>query len=368
MYQSPLVMYFHTWEMDPDQPRISAASLASRVRHYRNLSRVPDILRDYLREYRFTGIADHLGLPSVAPAPRDRTRLRSPTATRPPSIRVTTEDAAPRARPQPVTVVVPCYNEEGTLPYLANTLQSVEAEFSARYDLRFLFVDDCSTDGTWAALQRVFGKRANCSLLRHPRNRGVAAAICTGIAAAETEVVCSIDCDCTYDPHELARMIPLLEEDVDLVVASPYHPDGGVRNVPQWRLFLSRSASFLYRRILRQKLHTYTSCFRVYRRSTVAALELRHQGFLGVAEIVGRLDLTGGRIVEHPTTLEVRMLGRSKMKVARTVLGHLRLLFELLRLRLLGDRAPLGRGPAIVRVAPLLGMIPSPAEALLGLL
>lgn len=45
----------------------------------------------------------------------------------------------------------------------------------------------------------------------------------TGIKAATTEIVCSMDCDCTYDPHELINMIPLLTEDVDMVTASPYH-------------------------------------------------------------------------------------------------------------------------------------------------
>ena len=64
-------------------------------------------------------------------------------------------------------------------------------------------------------------------------------------------------------------MLPLMTGSVDLVTASPYHKDGGVRNVPGWRLFLSRGASFLYRRVLRSKLDTYTSCFRVYRRSSV---------------------------------------------------------------------------------------------------
>jgi hypothetical protein len=51
--------------------------------------------------------------------------------------------------------------------------------------------------------------------------------------------------------------------------------------------------------------------------------------FLGIAELVGRLSLVGGRILEHPTTLEVRMLGRSKMKTMRTVFGHIKLMGRL---------------------------------------
>jgi hypothetical protein len=99
--------------------------------------------------------------------------------------------------------------------------------------------------------------------------------------------------------------------------------------VPGWRLFLSKSVSKLYGVILHHRLATYTSCFRVYRRSAVETLTIREGGFLGIAEMLGRLDLSGGRIVEYPAVLEVRLLGRSKMKTVRTIFGHLRLLTRL---------------------------------------
>ncbi len=201
-------------------------------------------------------------------------------------------------------------------------------------------------------LRRHFGDRAGCTIVRHERNRGVAQAILTGARAARTEVVASIDCDCTYDPHELGRLLPLLGDGVDVVTGSPYHPLGGVRNVPRWRLALSKSASALYRVVLRQRLHTYTSCFRAYRRSALLGLEIRHGGFLGVAEMLARLDLDGRTVVEYPTTLNVRVLGRSKMRVARTIFGHLRLVAELVAERARGARrarpagAPAAGAPA----------------------
>jgi polysaccharide deacetylase family protein (PEP-CTERM system associated) len=333
-HEHPLVMYFHVWELDPDQPRIAAPALA-RLRHYRNLRAMPGRLEHYLARYRFRSIAEHLGvggerartsaapaasLPSTAPAPR----LSGGTPGR--------EAAA--GRRVPVSVVVPCFNEAAVLPYLANTLRSVKASLEDRYELTLILVDDGSTDGTATVLASLFGGRPDCVILRHPENRGVAAAILTGIEHARTEVVCSIDCDCTYDPHDLARMLPLLADGVDLVTASPYHRLGAVTNVPAWRLGLSRAASGLYRHVLRQKLATYTSCFRVYRRSAVVGLPVREGGFLGVAELLGLLDLRGGRIVECPAVLEARLLGRSKMKAARAVAGHLRLLARLLALRL----------------------------------
>jgi polysaccharide deacetylase family protein (PEP-CTERM system associated) len=339
---APFVMYFHTWELDPEQPQISAAPLHARLRHYRNIDRMPAMLRHYLGRYRFSGIAEYLGIDAAAapaaasmPAlvPRERPAVHlGEAAARVPAGRTPT-DARVRVRTA-ASVVIPCHNEATSLRYLANTLRGVEATLAAEYDTHFIFVDDGSTDDTWRALHDVFGGRPNATLVRHERNQGVAAAILTGVRAARTEVVCSMDCDCSYDPHELARMIPLLADGVDMVTASPYHPQGHVHNVPVWRLSLSKSLSAMYRVLLRTSLHTYTSCFRVYRRSAVLRVSVERGGFLGIAELLGRVLLAGGRVTEYPATLEVRIFGRSKMKLARTIVGHLGLLARLTALRL----------------------------------
>lgn len=329
---APLVLYFHTWEMDADQPRISAARATQRLRHYRNLELMPERLGWFLREVPFTSIAEYLGLDQRAPLrANEQSAVQAPA---PRAVAVTSRKPATR---QAVTVVVPCFNEELILPYLANTLRSVEGELAGSYDLRFIFVDDCSTDGTAASLERLFGTQGNCRILRLRANEGPAGAILRGVQAAETDIVCSIDCDCTYDPHRLAEMIPLLTSDVAMVTASPYHPRGAVRNVPTWRLALSKNLSRLYRLVLRNQLATYTSCFRVYRRDAMAGMTLDRTGFLGVTEMLCRLDLAGHRIVEFPTTLEVRMLGRSKLRILRIIGGHLVMIARLLLGRVSGS-------------------------------
>jgi dolichol-phosphate mannosyltransferase len=132
----------------------------------------------------------------------------------------------------------------------------------------------------------------------------------------------------------------MLRDEVDLVTASPYHPQGSVRNVPRWRLSLSKSASALYRVLSRQKIGTYTSCFRVYRRETALDLHIVEPGFLGIAEIISKIDLRGGNIAEYPTMLEARILGYSKMRTFRTILGHVQLLSRLAWLRLCGRLPP----------------------------
>lgn len=340
-HEAPFLLYFHVWELDPDQPRIEAAPLRERIRQYRHLKRMGDIVRYYLGKYRFTGIADYLGIPLEPTDATPSAGVLKETVTLRREQAAVDEESAAR---MPVTVVVPCFNEELILPYLSNTLLDVDSKLGRDYELRYLFVDDGSVDGTWNALHEVFGDRTDCSFQRHATNRGVARAILTGIRAAQTDVVCSIDCDCTYDPQQLGTLIPLLTDGVDMVTASPYHSEGVVKNVPGWRLFLSKSLSSVYRRVLHHKFATYTSCCRVYRRSSMTDLDVKEGGFLGVAEALGRLDLEGGTIVECPAVLEVRLLGRSKMKTVRTIFGHLRLLARLTAMRLAGPKAATVRG------------------------
>jgi len=328
---APFVMYFHVWEFDDKQPRINMGSSFARFRHYRNLGKTSWVIQDYLETYDFGTVAEYLSQPRQLATQAARQAM--PEVNSQASSQISPGPVAPRAPKTPVTIVVPFYNEEAVLKYFVNTLDGLEADLGRKYDLQFVFVDDGSTDNTLVRLRESFGQRHNCTIVRHSSNRGVAAAILTGIRQSQTEIVCSMDCDCTYDPRGLQQLIPALTDGVDMVTASPYHPKGAVLNVPPWRLSLSKAASFLYRRILHHKLHTYTSCFRVYRRSAVADLHIREGGFLGVAELLGRLDLRGSIIRECPATLEVRLLGTSKMKVARTVIGHLKLLAELFYLR-----------------------------------
>jgi len=354
---APFVMYFHTWELDPKQPQITAAPLLNRIRKYRNLHRVPEILRRYFQSHRFACIGDYLGL-LEPPAPRIAEEFARPIpvvlrADLAPTVQDELDDEnlapigiptwrEPRRTPsrrervdalrqvrERVTLVVPCCNEEHSLPYLANTLRSVREALARNYEIETIFVDDHSSDRTWQVLDELFAGRPDVVRIRHETNRGVAASILTGLRHATTEIVCSIDCDCSYDPHELANMIPLLRDDVALVTASPYHPKGRVHNVPSWRLLLSKTLSRIYRIVLRQPLHTYTSCFRVYRRSAMIGTQPERDGFLGIAELVGKLALSGAEIVEYPATLESRVLGHSKMKIAQTIVGHLGLITSL---------------------------------------
>lgn len=242
----------------------------------------------------------------------------------------------------PVTIVVPCFNEEEGLPHLAARLAEVAEAFGERHPLSFILVDDGSTDATWEVMQRHFGDDSRTTCLRHEANRGIAAASLTGIVTARDEAVAVIDSDCTYDPALILEMVPLLAPDVSVVTASPYHPEGRVAGVPRWRIFLSYGASRGYRFLFRNKIATYTSCFRLYRRSAVVALSVRNGGFIGVTEKLALLDRDGWRICEVPALLEMRRYGQSKLQIRRAIIEHLRLMAEIARARALRQWTPRG--------------------------
>ena len=66
--EAPFVLYFHVWELDPDQPRV-AAPMLQRVRQYRNLERMQGFVEDLLHRYDFRTAADYLGLTQASLVP-----------------------------------------------------------------------------------------------------------------------------------------------------------------------------------------------------------------------------------------------------------------------------------------------------------
>ena len=332
---APLVMYFHIWELDTDQPVITAANWIQRVRHYRNLSGMPARVQYFLERYPFTSIKKYLDLEDEA------------------IVRHSSEEIDGKLNPTgapesittgiPLNIVIPCYNEEASLAYLHNTLGKFIAASAGKLRPKFIFVDDGSSDTTSEKLSAYFGDRADCALYSHQENQGIAAAIITGFKHASADLIAVIDADCTFDPMQLIEMVPMMRDGVDIVAASPLHSRGAITNVPKWRLLLSQGAAFLYRLVLHHQLSSYTSCFRVYRRAAVTDLAVYNRGFCGVTEILARLDLSGYRIVECPALLNTRVLRQSKINLAKTITDHLRLAGRLAAARWL--KIPLPENP-----------------------
>lgn len=232
-------------------------------------------------------------------------------------------EAADRRLPA-LTVIVPCCNERAAVSRLHDRLDCLRQRLLGQWRLELLFVDDGSQDGTAEALRKQFADWPGLRIVGHLTNRGIAAAIMTGLRNSATEWVASLDADCSYDPLILAEMLQQVSPEVDLITASPYHP-AGMAPGAGWRIGLSRICSWMYRVISPAKLFTYTSCVRLYRRRRMLSLELDQAGFVGVAELLLELAEQGGEVREHPAELSVRREGASKLRIAPAVLSHLRL-------------------------------------------
>ena len=226
-----------------------------------------------------------------------------------------------------VSIVVPMKDEEGSLPVLGRELVELEGLLAERgHTLEAILVDDGSTDGTAAAARALCEAGPGRRLLRHERNRGFGAGLRTGVADTRGQVVVSYDADCAYPAGDVVRLLAEVENGADVATATPFAAGGEVR-VSAFRSFLSQSCSTIYRVALRGRargIRTFTCAFRAYRGDLVRGLAWRSDGFLAAAEILSLCLLRGARVVEVSSTLRKRFAGASKMKVARTALGHVR--------------------------------------------
>ncbi|MES1024411.1 glycosyltransferase [Gloeocapsa sp. BRSZ] len=237
---------------------------------------------------------------------------------------------SPTADSRSVSIIIPCFNESEGIESLSTKLLPVWQQLNLIRKTELIFVDDGSTDDTFAQIQHFFGEQAQ--IVRHPKNKGLSAAIHTGFIHSRGDIICTIDSDCTYNPQYLLPLLNLMNR-ADVVTASPYHPKGSVKNVPPWRLFLSKGLSQIYRIVLPQKLYTYTSMFRAYRREVLEIIPITYPGFLGLVEILVEAMLHGYKVAEYPAELQSRVYGQSKLRVARVILSHLRYLAQLIKRR-----------------------------------
>jgi dolichol-phosphate mannosyltransferase len=238
-----------------------------------------------------------------------------------------------------VSVIVPMCNEEDSIALLAEKLRLLQDRLASRFTVEYCLVDDGSTDRTCELMSSAVPEGAIFVWRRHSSNRGLGAAIRTGMQAANGSIVCTIDADCSYPPEDLSALIDVVDSGAaDVAVASPYHPKGGVIGVKPWRILLSRQCSRLYRCSSSLKLHTYTSIFRAYRGTVARQIEFRNDGFVSAVEMLFSADRLGYRVAEVPLVLRARERGYSKIRIAQTICSHISMMLSLLRMRM-GDRS-----------------------------
>ena len=226
-----------------------------------------------------------------------------------------------------LSIIIPCYNETENVPKIQNELLPVLKNLIETTSIELIFVDDGCTDGTLDALKSVFTNapipEVKVRYEQHPRNLGLGAAIRTGFSVASGEVIVTTDSDGTYKFASIPSLLEKLQNGVDIVTASPYHPAGGVVGVPGNRLIFSQGASLLYRILVDWQVHTYTCLFRAYRREVIDNISFESNNFLAGTELMVKAMLAGYHVAEFPAILYSRAYGVSKAKIKQTIVEHL---------------------------------------------
>jgi len=236
-----------------------------------------------------------------------------------------------------LSLVIPAYNEAAGVAQAETQLRPVLNALREQFEVEVVFVDDGSTDNTAELLHKVFGGEPGVKIVSHEVNRNLGAALRTGFSNVTGDVIITTDFDGTYSftliPQLLARF---QEAGVDIMTASPYHPQGHVEGIPRYRLLFSFGASLLYRLLVRWDIHTWTALFRAYKRQVIETVTFESDDFLAGTELLVHAVRAGYSVAEFPTTLRQRSYGQSSIKIARVTRAHLRFQADLVRLKLTG--------------------------------
>jgi glycosyltransferase involved in cell wall biosynthesis len=217
-----------------------------------------------------------------------------------------------------VSVVVPLYNEEASLPHLVNQLLAVLRPMGRRFEL--VLVDDGSRDGTAAELRKLAGQVPELVAVLLRRNYGQTAAMASGFDASNAPLIVTLDGDLQNDPADIPLLLERLEQD-DLDLVSGWRHARQDNTVS--RLLPSLLANRLIASVTGVRLHDYGCSLKAYRREVVADMNLYgelHRFLPALASI------EGARIGEVKVNHHPRRYGRSKYGIDRTF----RVLMDLL--------------------------------------
>ncbi len=228
-----------------------------------------------------------------------------------------------------LSVVIPLYNEEGSLRELHQQLRQALGRMNMRYEI--LFIDDGSTDHSFNVLRDLKRNDRHIQVLRFRRNYGKSAALAVGFAKALGSIVVTMDADLQDDPSEIPALRRKLEEGYDLVSGWKR-----VRRDPLTKTIPSRLFNFVVRRLTHIKIHDFNCGLKAYRRDVVKRLRVYGElhRFLPVLA-----HWEGFRVGELPVQHRPRKYGKTKFGLARFWKGFLDLLTVLFTTRYL--RRPL---------------------------
>lgn len=214
-----------------------------------------------------------------------------------------------------ISVVIPLLNEEESLPELSAWIDRVMHENGFTYEI--IFVDDGSRDRSWKLISELRAANPNIKGIKFRRNYGKAAALNVGFAAAEGNVVFTMDADLQDSPDELPEMYRMIMEDgYDLVSGWKKK-----RHDPLSKTIPTKFYNWSARRMSGIRLHDFNCGLKAYKRDVVKSIEVygemhRYIPFLAKWAGFGHI---GEKVVIH----RKRKFGKTKYGLDRFYKGYL---------------------------------------------
>lgn len=219
-----------------------------------------------------------------------------------------------------ISYVMPALDEEENIELSVCRAYNALRENAREFEI--IVVDDGSSDGTMAVLDRM-KQGMNClRTVSHGSNRGYGAALRSGFDAAVHEFVFFTDSDNQFDPGEIRLLIPLIQR-CDFAVG--YREN---RADPFIRLFLAKGFNMLVRMMFGLRVRDIDCAFKLIRRSALESLRLESDDYLLNTEMLGRARAKGYSIEQAGVTHYPRSAGKSKIEagdITRTLVRMLRI-------------------------------------------
>ena len=205
-----------------------------------------------------------------------------------------------------LSVIVPAFNEAETIETVARRLRGIPLK------LEIIAVDDASTDGTAAVLDRLAQGGLVDRVLHHPANRGKGAALRSGIAVATGDIIAVQDADLEYDPVDLPALItPIVKGRADAVYGSRFQ-GGPHRVLFFWHMVGNSIVTFLSNMFTNLNLTDVETCYKLVRADLLKRLPLTSDRFGFEVEITARLAQSRARIWEMPVSYDGRTYAEGK--------------------------------------------------------